>query len=221
MTTSEQDPFDVLDPADFAFTRAAYVDAPPQAVYDLVSDVAMVSRWSPNASDIAYDEGSGPCVGAWFQGRNRKAGKEWTTRSQIIEAEPGSSFAFVVGGAEKGIVRWRWNLSAQGHGTLVEQSWQLLRIDPVLGGNRSDLNALRDYMARSVEVTLASLARWIAENPRAVRQDFRPKPQNSSTSVASPMSVAVGCHSGQDTMPGARMSRPSKNPSSCWGERRT
>jgi hypothetical protein len=167
MTTSEQDPFGLLGPADFAFIRRAWVDAPPLAVYDLVSEVAMVSRWSPNASEIAYDEGSGPRVGAWFQGRNRKAGKEWTTRSQVVEAEPGSSFAFVVGGADEGIVRWQWNLRAQGRGTLVEQSWQLLRTDPVLGGNRGDLNALRDYMAQSVEVTLAALARWIAENSRA------------------------------------------------------
>src|SRR5260370_5434490 len=96
---------------------------------------------------------SAPCSRAV----TRKAGREWTTRSQIIEAEPGSSFAFLVGGTEKGIVRWRWNLSAQGHGTLVEQSRQLLRIDRILGSNRGDRNALRDHMTQSVEVTLA---RW-------------------------------------------------------------
>jgi hypothetical protein len=42
-------------------------------------------------------------------------------------------------------------------------SWQLLRLDPVLGTTRADLDALRRYMANSVETTLASLAQWIAE----------------------------------------------------------
>ncbi|WP_211265430.1 hypothetical protein [Actinacidiphila oryziradicis] len=51
----------------------------------------------------------------------------------------------------------------QGRGTVVEQSWQLLRLDPVLGTTRGDLDALRDYMTNSVEATLISLAQWIAE----------------------------------------------------------
>ena len=56
-----------------------------------------------------------------------------------------------------------WTTRSQGRGTLVEQSWQLLRLDPVLGTTRGDLDALRDYMANSVEATLISLAQWIAE----------------------------------------------------------
>jgi hypothetical protein len=160
---SDHDTFDLLDPADFAFTRRAWVDATPEAVYDLVSDVSMVGRWSPNASEVAYDDGAGPRAGAWFSGRNRKADKEWTTRSQVVEAEPGRAFAFVVGGAEDGIVHWHWSLRAHGRGTVVAQSWKLVRFDAVLGGTRADLTALRDYMADSVESTLVSLARWLAE----------------------------------------------------------
>jgi uncharacterized protein YndB with AHSA1/START domain len=151
-----------IEPSDFTFTRRAWVDATPADVYRLVSDVSSISRWSPNASDVAFDEGAGPEAGAWFSGRNRRDGKEWVTRSQVVRAEPGAAFVFVVGGAEDGIVEWSWTFHARGRGAVVEQSWRLLRLDPVLGDTRAELNALRDYMAASAETTLASLAEWVA-----------------------------------------------------------
>ncbi|WP_237047649.1 SRPBCC family protein [Lentzea guizhouensis] len=151
-----------LDPADFQFTRRAWVDASPLEVYRLVSDVSSISRWSPNASDVAFDEDSGPVVGAWFSGRNRRGEKEWVSRSQVVRAEPGAAFAFVVGGADDGIVEWSWTFHPHGRGCVAEQSWRLLRMDPVLGGDAAEVTALRDYMAASAEATLTSLAEWIA-----------------------------------------------------------
>ncbi|MGW7439234.1 SRPBCC family protein [Streptomyces sp. NPDC054849] len=59
-TTSEHDLFEVLDASDFTFTRRAWVDAAPARVYDLVSDVSAIGRWSPNASDVTFDQGAGP-----------------------------------------------------------------------------------------------------------------------------------------------------------------
>ncbi|WP_254395151.1 SRPBCC family protein [Streptomyces sp. AC512_CC834] len=159
----EHAPVETMKAAGFSFTRRAWADAAPARVYGLVSDVSAIHRWSPNATDVAFDQDGGPRVGAWFSGRNHRDGRQWTTRSQITRADPGTAFAFVVGGADDGIVRWSWTFRPQGRGTLVQQSWQLLRLDPVLGTTRSDLEALRDYMADSAETTLASLAQWIAE----------------------------------------------------------
>jgi hypothetical protein len=163
VTTTANEPVEALDAGDFAFTRRAWVDAAPTRVYDLISEVSAISRWSPNASDVTFDAGAGPRVGAWFSGRNRKDGKEWVSRSQIVQADPGAAFAFVVGGGEDGIVRWEWTLTSQGRGTVVQQSWRLLRLDPVLGTTRTDLDALRRYMTNSVETTLTALAQWLAE----------------------------------------------------------
>ncbi|MER5774874.1 SRPBCC family protein [Streptomyces sp. NPDC002039] len=163
-TTSQHDLFEALDASAFAFTRRAWVDAAPARVYDLVSDVSAIGRWSPDATDVRFDQGAGPRVGAWFSGRNRRDGREWATRSQVVRADHGSVFAFVVGGAEDGIVRWNWTFHPQGRGTVVEQSWRLLRLDPVLGSTRGDLDALRDHMTNSVEATLISLAQWITED---------------------------------------------------------
>ncbi|MEU2451994.1 SRPBCC family protein [Streptomyces sp. NPDC012765] len=172
-TAGEHDPFEVLAASDFTFSRRAWVDATPARVYDLISDVSAIGRWSPNASDVTFDRGAGPRVGAWFSGRNHKDGRQWTTRSQVVRADPGTAFAFVVGGAEDGIVHWSWSCHPRGRGTVVEQSWQLLRLDSVLGTTRGDLDAVRDYMTDSVETTLLSLAQWIAENPAVTGRSGR------------------------------------------------
>jgi hypothetical protein len=76
---------------------------------------------------------------------------------------PGAAFSFVVGGAEDGIARWDWTFLPQGRGTIVQQSWRLLRLDPVLGTTRADLETLRTYMTHSVEATLMALAQWLTE----------------------------------------------------------
>jgi hypothetical protein len=127
-------------------------------VYDLVGDVSLIGTWSPSASEAAFDEGDGPRVGAWFTGRNHRGDREWSSRSQVVAAERGSDFAFVV----DGLVRWQWTFHPHGTGTEVRQSWQLLRPDPVLGTTPEELAALRDHMADSVETTLVALAAWVA-----------------------------------------------------------
>ena len=62
--------------------------------------------------------------------------------------------------------RGRGGYQARGRGSVVEQSWRLLRLDPVLPSTRAELTALRDYMADSAEATLTSLAEWVTSNPR-------------------------------------------------------
>lgn len=150
-------------PADFGFTRRVDVAAEPDALYDLISDVSNISHWSPTADHVRYDEGHGPTPGAWFVGMNHRNGKTWQSRSQVEHADPAATFSFVVGGLEDGIVHWRWTFSpARGGKTAVSLTWSLLRLDPVLGESRSEILELQDFMATSVESTLAALARHFA-----------------------------------------------------------
>ncbi len=98
MTTEITNPDspDTVTATDLTLTRRAWINAGPGDLYDLISDVSRIGDWSPNADAVHYDQDAGPWVGAWFSGRNRKGGKEWTTRSQIVAAEPGQRFAFTV-----------------------------------------------------------------------------------------------------------------------------
>ena len=81
------------------FSDSIHVALPPAELYELVSDVTRTGEWSPVCKECWWDEdATGPEVGAWFIGRNVQAEREWQTRSQVVAAEPGRTFAWEVNG---------------------------------------------------------------------------------------------------------------------------
>jgi len=93
------------------------------ALYDMVCDVTRMGEWSPVCRACWWDEGAGPRPGAWFTGRNELPGRTWETRSQVVVAEPGREFAFVVGGDR---ARWGYTFTPVDGGTRVTESWEFL-----------------------------------------------------------------------------------------------
>ncbi len=89
----------------------------------MVSDVRRMGEWSPVCKACWWDEGDGPREGAWFTGRNELPERTWETRSQVVAADPGREFAFVVGGSW---VRWGYTFAAVDGGTRVTESWEFL-----------------------------------------------------------------------------------------------
>ena len=106
-----------------AISRSVVVAAPPEVLYDLVSDVTRTGEFSPVCRAAWWDEGDGPRAGAWFTGRNQTPERTWETRSQVVVADPGREFAFLVGGA---LVRWGYTLEPVPEGTLLTESWHFL-----------------------------------------------------------------------------------------------
>lgn len=109
--------------SEFTTADSIVVAAPPQAVYELVADVTRIGEFSPACTAAWWDEGEGPRVGAWFTGRNQTPVRVWETRSQVVVADPGREFAFIVGGSR---VRWGYTFEATSGGTLVTESWEFL-----------------------------------------------------------------------------------------------
>lgn len=71
------------------------IAASPEDVYAAISDVTRMGEWSAECYACAWHEGfAGPEIGATFDGHNRNGDHEWTTQGKVIEAEPGSAFAF-------------------------------------------------------------------------------------------------------------------------------
>jgi hypothetical protein len=99
------------------------VAASPEAVYDLVSDVTRTGEWSPVCRACWWDDGHGPWVGAWFTGRNETPDRTWETRSEVVVADRGREFAFIVGGS---LVRWGYSMTAVEGGTELTESWAFL-----------------------------------------------------------------------------------------------
>jgi uncharacterized protein YndB with AHSA1/START domain len=75
------------------------IAAPPERVWDLVTDLDRMGDWSPECYRCAWmDGGTGPRVGARFKGWNRQdlgpIPVKWSTVSTVTESERGRAFAF-------------------------------------------------------------------------------------------------------------------------------
>jgi hypothetical protein len=105
------------------FSDSVVVARSPEDVYALVSDVTRTGEWSPTCAACWWDEGAGPRPGSWFTGRNVTPQRTWETRSQVVAADPGREFTWVVG---DGLVRWSYLLEPRDGGTLLTETWDFL-----------------------------------------------------------------------------------------------
>ncbi len=108
---------------DLIHAESVVVQRSPEELYDLVADVTRTGEWSPVCRACWWDEGAGPEVGSWFTGRNVTPQREWETRSQVVVADRGREFAFLVGGAW---VRWGYTFAPAPGGTRLTESWEFL-----------------------------------------------------------------------------------------------
>jgi len=115
----------VRDTAAMSFQHAesVVVRASPEALYDLVSDVTRTGEWSPICAACWWDEGATGAVGDWFTGRNVTPSRTWETRSQVVAADRGREFAWLVG---DGYVRWGFTLASVPGGTELTETWEFL-----------------------------------------------------------------------------------------------
>ena len=104
--------------------QSIIVEATPQALYDLVSDITRTGEWSPVCTTCWWDDAAeAGQVGTWFTGHNELAERTWETRSQIAAAVPGREFAWIVGGR---FARWGFTFHPDGAATKLTESWEFL-----------------------------------------------------------------------------------------------
>lgn len=106
------------------YQQSITIQATPEALYDLVSDVTRTGEWSPVCTACWWDEpAEAGRPGAWFTGRNELPDRSWETRSQIEAAERAREFSWIVGGS---FVRWDFTFESDGAGTELTESWEFL-----------------------------------------------------------------------------------------------
>lgn len=99
------------------------VAVPPDEVYALVSDITRMGEYSPICKACWWDDGAGPEVGAWFTGRNETPERTWESRSQVVAADSGRRFGWIV---NNGWVHWEYTFEPEGDGTKLTESWEFL-----------------------------------------------------------------------------------------------
>jgi hypothetical protein len=143
-----------------SYSESVVVARSPEDLYDMVSDVTRMGEWSPVCTACWWDDGQGARPGAWFTGRNELPERTWETRSEVVAADRGQEFAFVVGGSW---VRWGFTFTPVDGGTQVTESWEFLpdgiaRFHNRFGSDAPAQIADRALAARNgIPVTLAAL----------------------------------------------------------------
>jgi hypothetical protein len=96
-----------------------YVDAPPGAVWPLVTEIMTPARLGTELQEATWVEaGQSPCLGARFTGRNfHPARGEWETTSTIVDFVPERRFGWAVGDPDEPAALWRLELAPEGTGT--------------------------------------------------------------------------------------------------------
>lgn len=146
----------VPDDAQASKEASIEIAAPPEAVYDLVSDLSRMGEWSPESTGGRWADGGTGQVGDWFEGHNKVGDREWTRRSQVAKADRGSDFTFVVGGVAENCTWWSYEMAPSATGTTLTEKWWFVNKTPGLAA------ATDEQVQARVEATQAALETTLA-----------------------------------------------------------
>lgn len=147
-----------------AYQESIVINASPEAVYSLVTDIGRTGEWSPICKSCWWHDGGSARVGAQFTGRNEFNGRTWDTVSTVIAAEPGKEFAWSV---SEDFVRWGYRISARDGGSELTEFWEfrpagLQRFHNKYGDESPvRIEARTEQARRGIPATLAAIKRII------------------------------------------------------------
>jgi hypothetical protein len=159
-------------------TVERYVEAPPEALYDLIADV---TRTPERTSDIVrcewLDGATGPAVGARFKAINKQGrGPRWSNKPVVTVADRGREFSFTRTEPFGGTILWRHRFEPEGSGTRAIESYEVLEPVSAVGWFIIDtLYGLKDRRGELRASMIASLDRVaeLVESPATTRERSR------------------------------------------------
>jgi hypothetical protein len=108
-------------------SRQIDVDAAPEVIYDLVSDMPRMGEWNPECETVEWQgDSTGPAVGARFVGHNRGGPRRlfrWSRQGRVLAATRGREFAFVSEEGGRESTEWRFRMEPTTGGTRVTESY--------------------------------------------------------------------------------------------------
>jgi hypothetical protein len=138
-----------------------HIEASAEALYSLVSDVTRTPEYSPEVVKCTWVGGAtGPAVGARFKAINH-AGRipDWPNKPVVTVADPDRTFAFERTEIGGGTIEWRYTFEPEGTGTLVTESYTVVKpvnyfgwfIIDTIAGLKDRQGDLRRGMTQSLE----------------------------------------------------------------------
>lgn len=112
-------------------SATVHIDAPPEKVYAVVSDITRMGEWSPETVKAEWIDGAtGPAVGARFKGTNKHGVFRWSTKPTVVTADEGHQFAFKTDWRGKDSTKWSYTFGPDDGGTKVTESFEILNDVP-------------------------------------------------------------------------------------------
>ena len=143
-----------MECTDMRGEASVVIAAPPEKVYEAVSDVTVLGSMSPECQSCDWLE-----PGKQFQGHNKLGEMEWTTTCDVVTSEPGREFAFRSGSGDERFTEWRYVMEPTGTGgTKLTESFQVLATPPPLAGaDEGRLLGRQQMLVSAAEETLQRL----------------------------------------------------------------
>jgi uncharacterized protein YndB with AHSA1/START domain len=134
------------------------VDASPDQVYAVLTDVTRIAEWSHECRGAEWLDGANRAeVGARFRGSNQVNRFGWSRVCTVTALEPGRAFGYrTSGGVPSDSTAWSFDLEPDGTGTRITQRYQVLAFSramelftyALVPAHRDRRDALREDLVR-------------------------------------------------------------------------
>ena len=132
------------------------IDAPPEAIYDLVTDVTRMGEWSPECVKCEWQGAPGQ-VGSTFKGHNRSGPARWKTVARVEVADRPSEFTFATLYKDGPSTRWSYRFEGTGP-TKVTESFEAIKSPPLIAfAEKVFLRNRQQQMEEGMRTTLARI----------------------------------------------------------------
>jgi uncharacterized protein YndB with AHSA1/START domain len=144
-------------------TESVRIEAPPAEVWEMVTAMERYGEWSSENTGGYWRKGADGVpgtgqIGDQFVGVNRRDGVEWKAPVEIIERDEERAYAFVTGGLEGNIALWRYELQADGDGTLLTEHWTMRKPEFFIEmGGDAEVQRRISNAKESIGATLAAM----------------------------------------------------------------
>lgn len=108
-----------------------WIEAPPEAVWEVVTDVTRGGEWSCESQGCEWLNGATSAQpGARFRGRNTRRGINWSRTNQVMRAERPREFVWrtLPTFQYRDSTEWRIGLEPERGGTTLTEGFQMLHM---------------------------------------------------------------------------------------------
>ncbi|MGA7053274.1 MAG: SRPBCC family protein [Mycobacterium sp.] len=148
---------------------SAWIDAEPDRVWDLVSDIQLMPTFSDELQSVDWLDGAaGPRLGARFVGHNKHdAFGQWSTTSHIVAFDQPREFAWAVGNPGNPAAIWRFVLAPSDGGTTLT-FW--MQMGPASSGLSAAIESMPDKEQKIVFVRMREFETAIGKTVAALKR---------------------------------------------------